>query len=243
MNFGHEIGDRRQAALGRSRWKSARWRRVALAVCISGGIVFGACAWVSTSIGAVDPLGPAVASTRQGEKFPLWTVLTVKSFAVLGEGQTGRNQWGAYIFRGPQAPATEPCIVVPTYYTGPTDQSAGSLETGEVRCGPLTPASRRIVIARSGIAIKPSLKSPYVTLAALAMTFSPEVRQVTIHFGSGPSETRPTRLLSARQTAKARVRPLRYVAFGLAHSACVTGVTGFDADGVQLFDAPAERCR
>ncbi len=205
--------------------------------CVVG--MAGAAFALASNGGHRSPSKEARGGSGQEERFPLWQAVPAKAFAVLGEGTLGKTEWGAYVYRGHGSNAREePCLVVASFFTGPSTNSGGGLfSPGTPECGPLAPPSSRVVMNTAGTSVETSSDDPATTTKAIAMTFSRTVRRVEIELSPGPSEKRQTNLLSARQAAKAKVVSLRYVAFAVPRGVCVEAIHGFDASGVEVLNA------
>lgn len=188
-----------------------------------------------------------VDENSKGDRFPLWEAVPSKRYAVLGEGGTRqRYQWGAYVYRPKGADGgAEPCLVTASFYDGPPLPGGGLYQPGEPSCGSLVP-HRDVLSARSGIVVKRDLQAPTVTAAAVAMAFSTEIYRVKIEVSPGPDIDRRTTSLSATQITKARIDPIRFLAFPLLRrgkQACIVAVEGFNRQGTPLFEDRERRCR
>jgi len=173
------------------------------------------------------------------EGFPLWKDIPTKAFAVLGRGKVRGTRWEVFAFRGPSASlgGKQPCIQV-------AHITLNGMYGYSRECGPLAPArglTTTPVYALTGSSHRDTPGGPTVGESFLGMTVSSQVIDLRLEL-SGPSISRRTRLISARQSRKANVRQFRYIALGLARDACISHVVGVNLQGSVLIDADANEC-
>ena len=183
------------------------------------------------------PVGHRTANAAPAVRsYPLWSVLPTRSFAILGEGSIRQTRWGVYVFRqagkGSDAPA---CIEE-------VDLTFFGLFSTDIECGvPAPPNDWPPFTLTSASTKRPD--SPVVGETVMSMMLGLNVLRVTLNVNPGISVKRSTRLLSAKQAAKAHVEPFRYLALGLARDVCLDGVEGFDADDHRVLSTPLAGCR
>lgn len=196
---------------------------------------FWACIWlVSAETGQLE--------AQERGRFPLAATVPSEHFAVLGMGNVRGLEWGVYVYRGsgPRGGA-EPCAYIASAY--PTQSSNGGFmfHSGS-DCGKLAPPAASPIEQRYGLTVQKRIGGELKSMSILAFLFAPSVRRVELDLEPGPSRAMSVRQLSGQQTTKARVRPLSYLALGLARKACVRSVTAYDATGNILVSSPERTC-
>lgn len=157
-------------------------------------------------------------------------------FAVLASGQRGAVKWTMFTFRGPGAKGgASPCIEE-------VDQIYRGFASG-TDCAPFAPPGSEPARTEFSTSLPAGKRGVEVSITIIGMLFGQQVRQVRLTMNSGPDMVRHTRLLTTRQARRARVRPLRYLAFDLGRRACVEAVTAFDDGGREVLSTPREPCR
>ena len=173
---------------------------------------------------------------------PLWKLVPVsdRRFAVLGEGVARQMRWDAYVYRAPKSTG-KPCVeLVTLYFGGPG--SGFSVKNGS-SCGIPAPPGESPIAVQSGYSVKKTTSTPFVSSEAIGMLFGAEVSSVVVGVSSGGHRHFEAKALSPQQAEKARVKPLRYVVFGVAHRLCLETVSGFSSDGSELVNTTFQECR
>jgi hypothetical protein len=163
---------------------------------------------------------------------PLANVLPTNQFATLDEGVLNRRRWAIFTFANDRPGAHgRPCIESVTLRY---EHGVVSTNTGAPSCGALAPP-RAVPVATEII---------FTNVAGLivGMTLDPTVARVEMNFSSGADLDVPTRLLSARQAKKAKVRTFRYVALGIGRKACLEAFEGIAGSGKTLFQTSPQEC-
>jgi hypothetical protein len=166
-------------------------------------------------------------------QFPLWSTVPVKRFAVLGEGTVRSLRWGIYAFRERGAPADRPCIEEAELFFN------GGFSSGAT-CGSLAPPADWPVFSLFQSSGSEGGKAKGASV--IGLTFGQNVNRVTVDLGPGPNQTKKTRLLSNAQAKKAGLVTFRYLAFSIARSVCLEGVTGYDEMGEKSLDTSRYDC-
>lgn len=191
-------------------------------------------------VAAVAVLGGEASTRAAGNesdaRLGLWRFVEAEHFAILGEGKVRQQYWGIYVSRGagPNG-ASEPCIQEVTF------DEFGGYSTGS-ECGALAPPGKWPVytLSRSSVGMPNGRR---VESSIIGMTLAADVTRVKLDLNPGKDISLRTRLLNPAQARKARVEQFRYLAFGLARSACIAAVSGFGLDGETLFKTTRYSCR
>jgi hypothetical protein len=186
----------------------------------------GVAALIAGVVWAYALAGSAAAKEPRAVKdFPLWGGLPSKHFARLGEGTTRYLRWGIYAYRNDRT-ARRPCVaeVTLTFEGG----LSGSEECGIVES------------VEDPVYTEARTWSNGVGASAFSVLVPLTAPRVRLSFTKGKPQTLATRVLSPRQSKKARVAPFRYLALGVARSTCVNRVTGLSGSGVELFTLERE---
>jgi hypothetical protein len=210
---------------------------VALAGVILVGLLLGTGVpggIASAGISVPRPADHDQASSVQ--EFPLWMGVPTRNFAVLNEGVVRQRRWGAYVYKAPGSKV--PCIEIGALYFG----GRGGAFQGGSACGPLAPPASDPLFNQSGFTIQKTIGGPNVSDTVIAVAVAANVARITVDLRPGPAQTRRTQRLSSRQSQKAKVPRLRYMALAVARKVCVAGIRGYDAGGSMLFES-VHRCQ
>lgn len=207
-------------------------------------------AWLMTLGGAICTLlllgaaGEMVASAHQKSpyaEFPLdKDVVGGGPSVTLDEGQLpNKTNWGVYASRvgAGRRGYQQPCISLARITV------AG--EYGAVHgCGPLTPSSGQdvpnYVYIAGSYQSKPG--GPFIGESILGLSLSPKVYSAALIYAGGGQARRRTQLFNAKQQAKTKLAPFRYIAFAVQDDVCADTVVGYAKHGSQLFSAKTGLC-
>jgi hypothetical protein len=167
------------------------------------------------------------------KEYPLWKVVPVKAFAVLGEGYISNVRWGIYAYR--DGPRTKPCIVE-------ANLAFNGLYSSTDQCGGLAPPSREPI---STITTSSSEwpNGRRVEYSVIGFAVGAEVNELSLDLRPGRMLRRRTRLLSQQQAHKARLQQFRYLTVSLARKVCVNQVSGFSDSGAEVISTAPSECR
>jgi hypothetical protein len=133
-------------------------------------------------------------------------------------------------------------LLVTTAYEGaPFQHGRSSVDPGLPECGAPAPPGK-VVNANSGVSVQWSIGGPTFRMEAQAMMFSLDVSSVRLELADGSTLTRKTKRLSSDQSAKARVRPFRYLAFATSPGICIETIVALDRQGVELASFAPSSC-
>lgn len=223
-------------AIGRSHKMRVLCLIAAAAVltCIQAGISMGA-------TGAADQSSTrSAAMPRWAQQFPLDMAIPVNRYAFLDEGNVRQRRWAAYVFRPKGATdSRSSCIYVGSIYYG---GGRGGVFSDDIACGRNDSSSQAAILVASGFSTKKSPRRPLVSDTVVGIGVPPKVTRVLVEIRPRPSQSRVTRMLSAKDAMKARVGQFRFVAFAVARRACVVSVAGYDSSGAQVLHPQAHSC-
>lgn len=165
-------------------------------------------------------------------EIPLWKVLPTKHFAVLGEGVVHGRRWAVFAFANERPGARRrPCIGTVTLRY---DHGQVSITNGAPSCGLLAP--------EKPVPVMTEYTFTKVEGMVIGLTLAPSVVRVKMTLSRGPDLSLNTKLLSAQQAEKAKVRQFRYVVRGFTRKACLKSLRGVSETGSTLFQTTPQGC-
>lgn len=218
-------------------WRRRGWLIALLGLGLSLGIAALASAWGATVKGSAN--GGSIARANPYDEFPLWSGVPGRTFAILKEGKLPNGtRWGVYASRvGDGVPGFEhPCLTVAKI------SRVGAY--GHVyECGRPTPQDGEPpVYPHINATFQEDAKGPVRGEAVMAFSVEVDVTRVRATASTGATMSWPTRQISSRQRAKARLPSFRYVAVALSKDVCVASLAGYKSDGKLAFERPTEAC-
>jgi len=161
-------------------------------------------------------------------EYPMTRLLPTKSFATLADRTIGNSRAAVYVYgKGDRGICVQQIVVHAR--EGVLTATAGSPECA--RRGPGWKFSVSLGSYRqSGMTVVGVITSQQATA------------KIDVELTPGGSFSQKSKALNSRQTAKAKVGPLRYAAFIIPRTGCLERVDGFSKGGETLFDTGSREC-